>query len=200
MTLKAEDVKGRLAFLEEAEKLKSVLRNSRTSTGRPESAAEHSWRLCLMAIVFEKELAGLDMLKLLKICVLHDLGEAIHGDIPAVEQSGRPDKSAQEKADLTHLARSLDEEQRAGVLALWQDYEDAASPEARAAKALDKMETILQHNQGINPPDFDYEFNLTYGRKHTDADPFFALLRGLLDQDTSRRARERLTAPPLPPS
>ena len=185
-----EIIKGRLAFLQEAEKLKSVLRSAHTSTGRPESTAEHSWRLCLMAMAFEDQLAGLAMLKVMKMCVLHDLGEAIHGDIPAVAKDQHPDKSEQERADLLHLTRSLDEAHRAGILALWQEYEDAATPEARAVKALDKLETILQHTQGLNPPDFDYAFNLTYGQKHTDADPLFAQVRSLLDEKTRARLNQ----------
>lgn len=182
-----ENIKGRLAFLQEAEKLKSVLRSSHTSTGREESTAEHTWRLCLMAMTFADELAGMDMLKILKMCLVHDLGEAIHGDIPAIEKNQHPNKSAQEKTDLLYLTRSLDESQQNAILALWQEYEDAASPEAKAVKALDKLETILQHNQGVNPPDFDYEFNLTYGQKHTSADPLFALMRSIIDEATRQR-------------
>lgn len=189
-SMNIENIKGRLAFLQEAEQLKSVLRSAHTSTGRTESTAEHTWRLCLMAMVFEDELAGMDMLKILKICLIHDLGEAIHGDIPAVEKNQHPDKSEQEKADLLHLTRSLEEPHKAGILALWQEYEDAASPEAKAVKALDKLETILQHNQGINPPDFDYGFNLTYGQKHTSAEPLFALMRSILDEGTHQKIAE----------
>ena len=59
-----------------------------------------------------------------------------------------------------------------------------ATPEARAVKALDKLETIIQHNQGANPPDFDYAFNLHYGRSHTDAasEPVLAEIRALVDE------------------
>ena len=185
-----DKIKGRLAFLQEAEKLKSVLRSAHTSTGRTESTAEHTWRLCLMAMTFEEELAGMDMLKLLKMCLVHDLGEAIHGDIPAIEKDQYPDKSEQEKADLLHLTRSLDESHQAEILALWQEYEDAASPEAKAVKALDKLETILQHNQGANPADFDYGFNLTYGQKHTSTEPLFSLMRRILDEGTRQRMAE----------
>ena len=128
-----QSIKGRIAFLQEAKRLKSVLRSAHTSTGRAESTAEHTWRLCLMAMAFESELSGLDMLKILKMCIVHDLGEAIHGDIPAIEKSQHPDKSAQEMADLLHLTRSLGEVDRSSILALWQEYEDAASPEAKAA-------------------------------------------------------------------
>ncbi|MBO9550383.1 HD domain-containing protein [Pseudomonas sp.] len=181
-----EKLKGRLAFLAEAEKLKDVLRSAHTSSGRTESTAEHSWRLCLMAIVFEDQLAGLDKLKLIKMCVIHDLGEAINGDIPAVCKDAFPNKSQQERNDLLLLTRALDDTLRAEILALWEDYETAQSPEAKAVKALDKLETILQHNQGKNPPDFDYAFNLGYGKQYTDADPLFEVLRSLLDENTRK--------------
>jgi len=178
---------GRLAFLREAERLKSVLRSGFTSTGRPESTAEHSWRLALMALVFADELPGLDLARVLKLCVVHDLGEAIHGDIPAIHQHAHPDKSAQEREDLHTLTRDLDPPLRAEIIALWDEYEAATTPEAQAVKAFDKLETILQHNQGDNPPDFDYAFNLGYGRKHTATAPLFATLREMLDEETRQR-------------
>ncbi|HET7773842.1 MAG TPA: HD domain-containing protein [Burkholderiaceae bacterium] len=182
-----EKTKGRLAFLREAERLKSVLRSAHTSSGRTESTAEHSWRLCLMVLAFEDELAGLDILRLLKLCVVHDLGEAISGDIPAVDQASHPGKREQEKRDLQQLTEALDEAQRDSILALWEEYDEARTPEARAVKALDKLETILQHNQGLNPPDFDYAFNLQYGKRYTDAHPFFALVRAVIDEETRQR-------------
>jgi len=180
-------IQARLQFLREAEQLKSVLRSAHSSTGRTESTAEHSWRLCLLAMVFEDGLPGLDMLRILKLCVVHDLGEAISGDIPAVQQTASAGKSAQERSDLLHLTRMLDAPRQAEILALWEEYENAATPEAQAVKALDKLETILQHNQGVNPPDFDYRFNLEYGRKYTDALPLLQSIRALMDADTRLR-------------
>lgn len=187
-----EKISGRLEFLREAERLKDVLRSAHTSSGRPESTAEHSWRLCLMAMVFADQLPGLDLLKMLKMCVIHDLGEALNGDIPAVDQAAFPDKGAQERNDLLVLMRSLDEPLRNEILALWDDYENAASAEAKAVKALDKLETLLQHTQGLNPADFDYRFNLAYGQKHTSIAPVFATLRTLIDRDTEGRISERM--------
>jgi len=58
-------------------------------------------------------------------------------------------------------------------VSLWEEYEHAASPEAQAVKALDELETLLQHTQGANPSDFDSTFNLGYGRRYTDATPVF---------------------------
>lgn len=74
------------------------------------------------------------------------------------------------------------------ITALWDEYETAESPEARLAKALDKLETILQHIQGSNPTGFDYRFNLSYGTKFTAYHPTVAALREILDDETERRA------------
>jgi len=144
---------GALEFLREAERLKSTLRSGFTSVGRPESVAEHTWRLCLMALVFADEFGDIDALRLIKLCIVHDLGEALSGDIPAVMQTEDSGKSVRERADLAVLTRSLDPAKRAEILSLWEEYEAAASPEAVLAKGLDKLETILQHNQGKNPAD-----------------------------------------------
>ncbi len=180
------ELNGCLQFLREAERLKSTLRSGHTSSGRPESTAEHTWRLCLMAMVFRTEFETLDFTKVLKLCVIHDLGEALSGDIPAVLQHSTPDKSANERADLLMLMQPLPPAMQAEFLELWEDYEYAASPEARMVKGLDKLETILQHNQGKNPPDFDYAFNLGYGQKHMDSHPLLRQIRNVLDADTQR--------------
>lgn len=79
-------LEGIIAFLQAAEQLKDTLRSGITTQGRPESTAEHSWRLCLMAMLFDRELGEYDRLKLLKLCIVHDLGEAISGDVPATRQ------------------------------------------------------------------------------------------------------------------
>ena len=187
------ELAGRLAFIQAAEKLKDVLRTAYTAQGRRESTPEHSWRLCLMALVFQDQLTGLDFERLLKICVIHDLGEALHGDVPAVGQSAQTDKANGERRDLIELMTPLPAAVQGDLLALWDDYENAASPEARAVKALDKLETIIQHNQGHNPPDFDYAFNLQYGQKHMAAHPLFAQLRALVDAQTQQRIRQPVT-------
>lgn len=182
------DLIGRITFIQEAERLKNVLRSAHTSNGRRESTAEHTWRLCLMALTFADMLGEVDIARILKLCVVHDLGEAINGDIPAVLQADVPDKSERERTDLMKLTQALPTSLRSEFMALWEDYEYAQSREARIVKALDKLETIIQHNQGLNPPEFDYAFNLTYGAKHTSVEPLFAEIRRIVDEDTRRNA------------
>ena len=186
-----EDLIGCLEFIKRAEKLKDVVRSTHTSAGRYESTAEHTWRLCLMAVVFEKEFKNIDFAKLIKICIIHDLGEAISGDIPAIKQDSISDKSVNERADLVSLLSPLDERRRLEILALWDEYEKVTSTEAQIAKGLDKLETIIQHNQGKNPSDFDYEFNLSYGQSQMDNHPLFSQIREILDADTEKRAQTK---------
>ena len=180
------ELHGILDFLRHAEQLKNTLRNAFTSEGRHESTAEHTWRLCLMVLVFADRFEAIDTLKLLKMCILHDLGEAISGDIAAVDQVPGEDKNSQEREDLGILIAPLPNKLQTEFLALWDEYTEGTSPEASLAKAFDKIETILQHTQGKNPENFDYGFNLTYGKGYTDADPLTASLRAIVDVDTRR--------------
>ena len=181
------DLLGILAFLRNAERLKSTYRSAWTSEGARESVAEHTWRVCLMAVVFADWFPEVDFARLVRMLIVHDLGEALHGDVPAPEQTGAP-KAGQERADLIELLAPLPAHQREAVVEWWDEYEAAATPEARLAKGLDKLETIMQHNQGRNPADFDYEFNLAYGQQFTRDDPRLAAIRALLDAETERRA------------
>ncbi|MEL0279206.1 MAG: HD domain-containing protein [bacterium] len=175
-----------LTFLRATESLKSTLRSAHTSSGRPESVAEHTWRLCLLVMVLAPEFPEVDAHRLMKICLIHDLGEALRGDIPAPLQDPNVDKSQSEREDLLELLSPLPELQRSEILELWEEYEQAATPEAKLAKAFDKLETLLQHTQGQNPPDFDYAFNLDYGRKYTELNALTRQLRAWIDEETRR--------------
>ncbi len=79
-------IDARLNFLRGCERLKDVLRSGHTSGGRRESTAEHSWRLALMAMVLMDQLGEVDRGRVLELCLVHDLGEALGGDVPAPEQ------------------------------------------------------------------------------------------------------------------
>lgn len=182
------EIEGILAFLKAAEPFKDTLRSGRTASGRQESAAEHSWRLALMALVLTEQLEGLDMGRLVAMLLVHDLGEVLGGDVPAPDQRG--EKSGAERAHLVALVAPLPAATRERLVALWEEYDRAETPEARVAKALDKLETCLQHVQGSNPPGFDYGFNLAYGRRWDGAHPTVDALRALVDCETARRARE----------
>lgn len=159
---------GLLDFLQAAEQLKDTLRSGTTKGGRPESTAEHSWRLALMVVLFQTELAHVDVLKLLKLTLVHDLGEAISGDIPAPLQKPGDDRQERERRDFLTLCTPLPTDVAEELLSLWDEYAAAQTTESQIAKAYDKLETMLQH---VLMPRQDvpfYEFNLGYGRERTD--------------------------------
>jgi putative hydrolase of HD superfamily len=141
-----------------------------------------------MAVALD-EVLGVDLRRLLELLIVHDLGEAVLGDVPAPLQS--EDKTADERGALATLLAALPEAASARLMARWDEYNAIATPEARAAKGLDRLETVMTHVEGANPPDFDYAFNLGYGREHTDRDPLIAALREPLDAETARLAGRR---------
>jgi putative hydrolase of HD superfamily len=180
-----------LAFLDEANRLKDTVRSGRTPQGRQESTAEHSWRLCLLAILLGDTLEDVDLLRLIKICIVHDLGEAISGDVPATQQRSGDNRAARERADLMTLCTPLPDDLKAEMVALWDEYAQAQTPEAIIAKGLDKIETMLTHSTGRNPADFDYDFNLHYGVEATARHPLLAAIRSHVDARTRRLASDR---------
>jgi putative hydrolase of HD superfamily len=190
----AQEIEGILTFLRAAERLKTVVRSGWTSEGERESVAEHTWRLSLMAMLLYGDDPNVDVSRLLKMCLIHDLGEAIGGDVPAPAQVAEGGKAKQERRDLLQLIHPLPTALQREIIELWDEYEAAESREARITKGLDKLETILQHNQGLNPGDFDYEFNLNYGVRFTHSDPILSALRQRLDEETARRSTDRKSA------
>ena len=129
-----------LEILAVAERLKCTPRHSWTSTGRRESVAEHSWRVALMALLVADEFPDLCIDRVVRMCLLHDLGEAFTGDIPAFEKHA---------ADETHEAEllagwisTLPEPLRGEWQALFAEMEALETPESKLYKALDKLDAL----------------------------------------------------------
>ena len=179
-----------IRIMDTAEKMKCNTRHSWTSSGRHESVAEHSWRLCLMAYFARDEFPEADMDKVLRMCLLHDIGEAFTGDIPAFRKT----KSDQEtESDVVgRFIASLPEPYRSELGELFDEMEALATPEARIYKALDKMEAIIQHNEADVSTwlPLEYDLNLTYGVPESHAAPWLEQLRSELIEITKSKAPE----------
>ena len=176
-----------LPFIREAERLKTVTRTAWAHDGRRESTAEHSWRLALFAGLAAGQLPGLDREKVLLMSLIHDMGELYGGDVSAALCPDPQEKIEEERQAVRNAFSLLPEALAASLLALWEEYNANATPEARLVKALDKAETILQHNQGRNPQDFDYRFNLGYGKNFFEDNGPLRDLRKRLDAETAAR-------------
>jgi len=137
-------------FLHKVEKLKSTIRYSgRAIKGRQESSAEHSWRLTLMVFVFADELKlDLDVNHAVRIAIVHDLPEAIAGDVDALDvYDGKVSKEEKENMEISameELRISLPDKLGSEVYDLWQEYVNGKTREAKFVKALDKIETLTQ--------------------------------------------------------
>ena len=145
-----QEVNGRLAqqiaFLVEADKLKRVLRRSSISgKQRLENSAEHSWHLALMALVLAEHAAapGLDLLRVLRMLVVHDLVEIDAGDTFAYDEAARKDQKEREERAAERIFALLPEAQGAELRSVWDEFEARRSPEARFAAALDRLQPML---------------------------------------------------------
>lgn len=179
-----------LGFLNIAEKLKCNTRHSYTSSGRQESVAEHSWRLALMASLIGDEFPEVDMDRVIRMCLFHDMGEAVTGDIPCFEKSGE-DEAAEERAVASLLER-LPAPCRQSVERLFLEMQEQRTPEARLYKALDKLEAVIQHNEADISTwiPLEYELQMTYGTKECGFSEYLTRLRNAVREDSVRKIEE----------
>ena len=176
-----------LNFLTVAERLKGVTRHCYTSNGTHEAVAGHCWRMTLMAMLLEPELPELDMNRVLRMCIIHDLGEAITGDIPTFLKTDG-DETVESDA-LTDLVALLPDPQRGMLTALFAEMDALKTPEARFYKALDKIEAVIQHNESdiATWMPLEYDLNRTYAIAETADFPYLKELRAAVLEDTEAK-------------
>lgn len=176
--------------LKTAERLKDTTRHCYTSKGRHESVAEHSWMMTLMAFFMRDEFPDADMDKVTAMCIIHDLGEAFTGDIPAFEKT-EADEEREERL-LREWVRSLPEPYAERMEALYDEMAERSTQEAKIYKAIDSLEAVLQHNLSDLSTwlPMEYELNQTYGEDKTAFSEYMRELRREAREDTVRKIRE----------
>ena len=179
-----------LSILSVAEKLKCTTRHCDTSTGRRESVAEHSWRLALMAMLLESEYPGLDMNKVIKMCLIHDLGEAFTGDIATFYKTDA-DTEAEDNA-YQNWVNTFPEPSKSQFNALLAEMNALATPEAKLYKALDKMEAVIQHNESDISSwlPLEYDLQLRYGAEEVAFSSYTKELKAHIDRWTTKKIEE----------
>lgn len=184
------DARALIDFLGRLEKLKSNTRHSWTKGGTRECVAAHSWRLSVMALLLDGEVQGVDMGRVLKMCLVHDFGEAVTGDIPAFQKT-QSDEVAEVRA-VKALLLTLPEK-RDELALLFAEMDAMQTPEARAYKALDKMEAVLQHNESALDTwlPLEYDLQKTYGIPEAAEFPTLKALRQAILDDTLQKTQGR---------
>lgn len=173
-----------LDALHVAEKLKDTTRHCYTSGGRHESVAEHSWRAALMAYFLKDEFPEADMDKVIRMCLIHDLGESFTGDIPTFDKSEADEKK--EENLLYDWVMSLPEPYAGEMLTLYREMEARETLEARIYKCIDGLEAVIQHNESDIKTwiPMEYELNQTYAADRAEFSPYLKELRQMMKEDT----------------
>ena len=184
------DSRAFLDFLKVAEKLKCNTRHSYTSSGRHESVAEHSWRLAVMAYFVRDEFPEADIDKVIQMCIFHDMGEAITGDIPAFYKTTAD--SDHESYVMYKLLDALPEPYRRDLKELFAEMEALETLEAKIYKALDKLEALIQHNEADLSTwiPLEYDLQMTYGNKECSFSEYMKELRDTVREDSKNKVRQ----------
>ena len=178
-----------LSILETAARLKTAPRHCWTAPDRRESVADHSWRLALMAMLLsrEPEFEALDMDRVIRMCLIHDLGEAFTGDVPAFRKTDADRE--REDALYAEWVDTFDLPQRAEWRALLDEMDALETPESKMYKALDKMEAVIQHDESDISSwlPLEYDLQLTYGRENVAFSPWLTALKAEVDKWTQEK-------------
>lgn len=173
-----------------AERLKDTTRHNYTAKGRHESVAEHSWMAALMAFFMRDEFPEADMDKVMRMCIIHDLGEAFTGDIPAFEKT---ENDEDEEEDLLRgWVNTLPGNYREEMSALYDEMAKRETLEAKIYKAIDGLEALVQHNISDLSTwiPMEYELNKVYANDKVEFSDYMKDLREEIRKDTIKKINE----------
>ena len=179
-----------LSMLHTAGKLKDTTRHCYTSGGRHESVAEHSWRLALMAYWMKDEFPALDMDKVVRMCLIHDLGECFTGDIPVFLK--KKEDEAREDTLLESWLDSLPEDISREMKGLYTEMNERKTPEAKLYKALDGLEALISHNESdiATWQPNEYELQLKYAWDRMEFSPYLMEFRQQVYKDSVEKIEQ----------
>ncbi len=180
-----------LEALHTAEKLKDTTRHCYTSGGRHESVAEHSWRAALMAYWISDEFPEADMNKVIKMLLIHDLGECFTGDIPTFLKTTEDEKKEEEL--LYRWVKTLPEPFCEEMLSLYKEMEERQTTEAKIYKAMDSLEAVISHNESdikTWAPN-EYELNRVYGNDKVTFSEYLLKLRECIRRETLEKIEKQ---------
>ncbi|HSC55525.1 MAG TPA: HD domain-containing protein [Phnomibacter sp.] len=158
-----------VAFIKEIDKLKYILRKTKLfNSNRNENDAEHSWHLAMMAIVLaEHSNKPIDVLKVLKMVLIHDIVEIDAGDTFLYDTQKNHTNTEEELLAAKRIFGLLPAAQAEEFIAIWKEFEDGQSDEAKFAKTVDRFEPLLQNtsNNGGTWTEFDVPYQKVYDKK-----------------------------------
>src|SRR5690606_35526239 len=167
--MKTEDLLSQVAFIKEIDKLKYIQRKTKLfNSDRPENDAEHSWHLAMMTIVLaEHSDKPIDVLKVVKMVLIHDIVEIDAGDTFIYDSAKNHTNTAEELIAAKRIFGLLPAAQAEEFIAIWEEFEAGESEEAKFAKAMDRLEPLLQNtsSKGGTWTEFDVPYQKVYEKK-----------------------------------
>jgi putative hydrolases of HD superfamily len=167
--MQSDNLAKQVAFIQEIDKLKYIQRRTRLfNSDRHENDAEHSWHLAMMAIVLaEHSNKPVDVLKVLKMVLIHDIVEIDAGDTFIYDSAKNHTNTEEELVAAKRIFGMLPEEQSEEFIAIWKEFEDGKTDEAKFARSMDRFEPLLQNvsNNGGTWAEFNVPYHKVYEKK-----------------------------------
>ena len=167
--MKHDNLLKQIAFIKEIDKLKYIQRKTKLfNSNRHENDAEHSWHLAMMTLVLaEHSDKTIDVLKVLKMVLIHDIVEIDAGDIFLYDSTKNHTNSEEELIAAKRIFGLLPECQAEEFIAIWEEFEKGDTDEAKFAKSIDRFEPLLQNitNNGGTWVEFDVPYQKVYNQK-----------------------------------
>lgn len=158
-----------IEFIEEIDKLKYIVRKTRLlNSDRRENDAEHSWHLAVMAIILsEHSNSAVNVLKVVKMLLIHDLVEIDAGDTFLYDTQKSHNNTEEERKAAERIFGLLPSDQANELLTIWEEFEEQKTDEAKFARAMDRLEPLLQNvsNNGGTWNEFGVNFDKVYQKK-----------------------------------
>lgn len=176
-----------LNALHVTERLKDTMRHCYTSKGRRESVAEHSWRMTLMAYFVSDAFPEADMNRVIRMCLIHDLGECFTGDIPTFMKTEGDE--AKEEALLYRWVDTLPEPFKSDMRGMYDEMAARQTLEAKIYKAMDSMEAVIQHNESdiATWEPHEYDLNRNYAFDRVAFSDYLTALRQEIRRETDEK-------------
>ncbi len=178
-----------IKILNTASQLKQNTRHSWLANGRRESVAEHCWRLSLFAYFVKDEFPDIDIDRVIKMCIFHDMGEAFTGDIPSFLKSESDEEN--ENHILDEWVNFLPSLYKTELAELYKEINEQQTQEAKLFKALDKLEAAISHNEADLSTwiELEYELNPVYGKEESQFSQYTKALQNQVYNDSIEKIK-----------
>ena len=158
-----------IEFIREIDKIKYIFRKTKLiNSDRPENDAEHSWHLAVMAMVLaEYASEPIDLAKVIKMVLLHDIVEIDSGDVFMYSTEKNHDNFEEEQKAARRIFGILPEKQAEEFISIWLEFEEMKTPESKFARAIDRLEPLLQNtsNKGGTWQEYDIKYSQVIEKK-----------------------------------